>query len=201
MSVPDVSNVASGDPSKLPIVNITGERVALGPARRDLIQLYQRWINQFEVVRNLGQLPFPMTLDAETTWYEQISVRGTPFFTIYELSSWRPIGTVALHDLDHQHGTAEFGILIGEPEARGKGLGTEVTRLMINYAFTSLGLHNLMLRALSSNAAGVAAYTKAGFREFGRRREAIRADGRRYDIIYMECLAREHQHDLSDYDV
>lgn len=34
-----------------PIVNITGERVALGPLRRDLIPTHQRWFNDFETDR------------------------------------------------------------------------------------------------------------------------------------------------------
>jgi hypothetical protein len=33
-----------------PILNIVGEKVALGPHRRDLVALYQRWINDFEAV-------------------------------------------------------------------------------------------------------------------------------------------------------
>src|SRR3712207_8409157 len=37
-----------------PILNVTGERVALGPLRRDLLPLYQRWINDWEVTRSLG---------------------------------------------------------------------------------------------------------------------------------------------------
>ena len=30
-----------------PILNITGEKVALGPARRDLLPLYLKWMNDF----------------------------------------------------------------------------------------------------------------------------------------------------------
>lgn len=40
-----------------PIVNIEGERVALGPLRRDLLPAYQRWINDFSAVRTLGTPP------------------------------------------------------------------------------------------------------------------------------------------------
>ena len=191
--MPDEPSHPDSGQSDHPIVNITGERVALGPARRDLIPLYQRWINDFETLRNLGQAPMPMTLDAETTWYEETAKSGNPFFTIYELPSWRPIGTTALHDVDHRHGLAEFGILIGEPEARGKGLGAEVTRLMADYAFSVLGLHNVMLRVFAFNAGAIRAYEKAGFREIGRRRSATAMGGRRWDIVYMDCVPDDLQ--------
>lgn len=32
-----------------PIVNITGERVALGPMRADLVDTYERWNNDFHI--------------------------------------------------------------------------------------------------------------------------------------------------------
>jgi RimJ/RimL family protein N-acetyltransferase len=118
-----------------------------------------------------------------------VTSAGETVFTIYERATWRPIGTCGLHDLDHRNRTAEFGILIGEADARGKGYGTEATRLMLDYAFTALGVHNLMLRVFAYNRAGIRAYQKAGFREFGRRREAVWMAGRLWDVVYMECLA------------
>ena len=61
---------------------------------------------------------------------------------------------------------------------------------MLMYAFTTLGLHNVMLVVYAYNEAGYRAYQKAGFREFGRR-EAVWMGGRLWDAISMECLATE----------
>ena len=176
-----------------PILNIEGELVALGPIRRDLIPLYQRWLNDFGTLRTLGAIPpGPMTLEAETAWYEHASSgQGGPHFTIYERPTGRPIGTTGLRDIDDRHGTASFGILIGEPDARGRGRGTETTRLVLDYAFTALGLHNVMLTCFEFNLAGHRAYLKAGFREIGRRRQCRRMGGRLWDEVYMDCLATD----------
>src|SRR5437763_995089 len=54
-----------------PIINITGEKIALGPIRRDLVPLYLRWINDFEVTRTMGIGWRPMTQEAEEAWYER----------------------------------------------------------------------------------------------------------------------------------
>ena len=183
--------MAAAPHSEQPILNITGENVALGPVRRDLLPLYQRWINDFEVTRTLGARLRPMTWEAEEAWYEQSSKGDDAHFTIYERATMRPIGNTGLHDIDHLHRTAEFGILIGEKECWGKGYGTETTRLMLDYGFNALGLHNIMLTAFSFNERGLRAYTRAGFREIGRRREAFRLAGRAYDVVYMDCLATE----------
>ena len=47
-----------------------------------------------------------------------------------------------------------------------------------------------MLRVHEYNPGGRRAYEKAGYREFGRRREAQLLGGKRWDTIYMDCLAR-----------
>jgi RimJ/RimL family protein N-acetyltransferase len=43
------------------------------------------------------------------------------------------------------------------------------------------------------NLAGRRAYEKAGFREFGRRRQSDILNGVVYDEIYMDCIAAEFE--------
>ncbi|MSQ14811.1 MAG: N-acetyltransferase [Dehalococcoidia bacterium] len=180
-------------PIDMPIINIYGEKVALGPHRRDLLPFYQKWINDLELTVTLAIRMVPITLDEETFWYERSSQsRDTDIaFTIYERSSMRPIGNTRLFNISHQHQTAEYGIMIGEKDCWGKGYGTEVTALMLEYGYTALSLHNIMLKAYSFNERGLRAYTRAGFREIGRRREARRLAGASFDEVYMDCLASE----------
>jgi len=52
-------------PAAGPLINIDGELVSLGPLRRDLMTTYQRWINHFPTVRNLGAHPRPISLEEE----------------------------------------------------------------------------------------------------------------------------------------
>lgn len=177
--------------TEAPIVNIVGDRVALGPHRRDLLPVYQRWINDFSALRTLGVLPpGPTTMEQEAAWYD-VQPGNETRFTIYERTTWRPIGTTALHGIDHRNRTATFGIFIGEAGERGKGYGTEATRLTLDYAFTALGLHSVMLTVAEFNLAGRRAYERAGFREFGRRRQCRWLAGRLWDDVYMDCLSSE----------
>lgn len=174
-----------------PPINIEGELVALGPLRRDLIPTYHRWHNDVAISRTFP-LPQPTTLEQEETTYNELSTaERMVFFTVYERSTWTAVGTTYLTDIDYRHRRAEFGVMIGEADHRGKGLGTEATRLMLDYAYTALGLHNVMLIVYEFNLAGVRAYEKAGFREFGRRRQSHWMGGRCWDVIYMDCLTSE----------
>lgn len=177
-----------------PVVNIVGERIALGPLRRDLIPEYQRWRNDFYVARTTGDLPKPVTLDAQEAWYERAAgSTDAHWFVIYEIDGWRPIGRTDLFEIDWRNRTTLYGITIGEADARGKGYGTEVTRLMLDYAFTALGLHSVMLDVSEYNLAGRRAYEKAGFREIGRRRQSDLLNGHLYDLIMMDCIATEFE--------
>ena len=175
-----------------PLVSIVGERVALGPLRRALLPTYQRWINDFHVMRTRARPPRPVPLEAQQAEYEQLASSDTHhFFTIYECATWRPVGDTGLMEIDHRARSAWFAITIGEPDCRGKGYGTEATRLMLDYAFATLGLHNVALTVYEFNLAGLRAYARAGFRECGRRRQCRWLGGRLWDEVYMDCLASE----------
>jgi RimJ/RimL family protein N-acetyltransferase len=111
-------------------------------------------------------------------------------FMVYAVADWAPSGFTMLRDIDHQLGTAEFAITIA-PERRDRGLGSEATRLTLDYAFTALGLHNVLLTVAEFSLRGQRAYAKAGFREIGRRTGVWPLGGRRWDEVYMECLASD----------
>ena len=174
-----------------PITTIVGTRVTLGPLRRDLVSLYQRWVNNFGTQRTLGGWPAPITYEREMARYNQLSVSDEALFTIYVHETGQPIGIAELKEIDQRSRTATFVIFIGEPEARGQGYGTEATRLMLDYAFTARGLHSVDLQAYEFNLAGLKAYARAGFRTIGRRRQSYWMGGRFWDTIYMDCLASE----------
>lgn len=140
--------------SEAPILNVRGERVALGPLRRDLLDVYGRWIDDLHTARNLDAPPRPMTAEQEESWYDsQARAASDAPFTIYALPELEPIGDAGLHGIDHRNRSATFGIVIGEESYRGGGYGTETTRLVLDYAFNTLSLHNVMLSVFAYNRA------------------------------------------------
>jgi diamine N-acetyltransferase len=176
-----------------PIFNIARNTVALGPHRRDLVPLYQKWYNDFSVMMPYLLQLRPRTREAQEAGFVGMSSPEPPsvHFTIYESATLRPIGVTFLDNIDTLYQLAEFNIFIGERDCWGKGYGTETTVLMLDYGFTLLGLHNITLRVDGYNERAIRAYTRAGFKEFGRRREVRRRGERRYDVVYMDCLASE----------
>jgi RimJ/RimL family protein N-acetyltransferase len=68
--------------------------------------------------------------------------------------------------------------------------------LLLDYAFSVLGLHNVMLDVAGYNERAIRAYRRAGFREIGRRRQSYRLGDRVYDQVFMDCLATEFESPL-----
>ncbi|MET8384750.1 GNAT family protein [Streptosporangium canum] len=58
-------------------------------------------------------------------------------------------------------------------------------------ALIHVGVQPLMLWVVADNVAAVQAYRKVGFVEEGRRREAFRTGGKRYDYLMMGLLSSE----------
>jgi RimJ/RimL family protein N-acetyltransferase len=170
---------------------VVGDRVALGPLRPDLAPDYARWLNDPAVRGGLNQMGIA-TPQSQDKWVEENLERGAKSepevveFTVYDRADSAPIGTAGLLGINHAHGTAEFAIFIGE--RRGQGLGTEATRLVLDFAFNVLQLRNVLLETLDWNAAGLAAYERAGFRRIGVRRAARISRGRPTDIVLMDAV-------------
>ena len=173
---------------------VVGEKVALGPLRRDLAADYARWMNQLEVRRGLDQLGIA-TPQSQEKWVDENiekGAKGEPEaveFTIYDRADSTAVGTAGLLEISHANGTAEFGIAIGE--RRGQGLGTEATRLVLDFAFHVLQLRNVLLETLEWNVAGLTAYERAGFRRVGVRRGAVMSRGRPTDVVIMDAVPED----------
>ena len=173
---------------------VVGERVALGPLRRDLAETYARWVNDLEVRHGL-QFAGVMTPQSEETFLDDLikdMAERQPtaaHFTIYDREDGEPVGTTSLMEVNHFLGRARFGILLGE--RRGRGLGGEATRLVLDWAFTVLALHNVVLEVMPWNERAIRAYERAGFRRVGVRRGALMSMGERCDELLMDAIAAE----------
>ena len=107
---------------------------------------------------------------------------------IHERATDRLVGTCAFSQLDGDNGSALYHITIGEKDAWGQGYGTEATRLMLDHAFGTLGLHRVALYVFEFNERAIRAYRRCGFVLEGRSRESIFRDGQWWDELAMSVL-------------
>jgi [ribosomal protein S5]-alanine N-acetyltransferase len=103
----------------------------------------------------------------------------------------RCVGSAGLRvDPDQHCATYTVGLFVAA--LRGRGLGREVTRLVLAWAFGVLGAHRVQLEVLAGNSRAINCYRACGFRREGVRREAeLYPDGWQ-DFIMMGILRSEH---------
>lgn len=173
---------------------ICGEKIFLKAIQLENTDQIIKWRNQ-EFVRKNFIYQRMFTRETHERWMKEMVLTGkVKQFIIYERKSEFPIGSVYLRDIDTSNLKAEYGIFIGEENYLGKGIGTEVAKLMLQYAFDKLGLHKVMLRVFAENNRAIASYKNAGFTEEGCFRDDIKIEGKYYDIVYMAKLREERQY-------
>ena len=168
---------------------MSGKRIYLSPMNEEDAEIYTVWMNDKEITDNLGSSTMVFSEEAERGWVEENS--GEYQFAIIERESGEIIGNCGIQAVTHTFQRAELGLFIGEEENRNKGYGKEVLSLLLEYCFDTLNLHNVMLKVFSFNERAVYTYSRVGFKEIGRRREAYYAKGRFWDEIYMDILKDE----------
>jgi len=72
-------------------------------------------------------------------------------FGICNIETGQLVGYAGIASISTLNRSGEFFILIGAKDHWGKGIGTEVTKLITEYGFKTLGLHRVELTVYASN--------------------------------------------------
>jgi len=114
-------------------------------------------------------------------------------FIIQDKQNKKVIGHIGLYNINLKVRSAEYAILIGNNEYLGKGVGRQVTDLILNYGFNKLKLNRIYLSLISENLPAYNLYLKMGFKKEGCLRQAIFKNDVYYDSILMSILNFEYE--------
>ena len=171
---------------------IKGEKIKLRFMTREDTDLIVKWRNNPRVRYNFIYQEL-FTPEGHLHWFDTMIDTGKAIqFIICEMDTERPIGSVYFRDISAQHHKAEYGIFIGEDDAVGKGIGSEVCRLACDYGFRVENWHKIILRAFAENQAALRSYEKAGFQREALLKDEVCIDGVYRDIVLMGLLNPKH---------
>jgi len=110
-------------------------------------------------------------------------------FALVPRGQGAPAGLLQLRLLDPQGHAAEWGFALGA-HFWGAGLFVDAGRLLVEFAFETVGVHRLEARAAVDNARGQAAMRKLGAVQEGvLRRSLVTVDGIHHDQVLWSLLA------------
>ena len=169
-------------------MKLQGKNVTLRPITMDDIDNLLEWFNDPEVCQFITRR-LPMQKESEEEWIISLGKRQDTnvTFMMETTDTQEALGTIGL-GFRWIHRRAGFGIAIGNKEHWGKGIGTEATNLILDYAFNTLNLRKVNLEVLANNPRAIRCYEKCGFVKSGLLKEEIFVNGEYVDIVIMEVF-------------
>jgi RimJ/RimL family protein N-acetyltransferase len=173
---------------------LEGETVELRRHARANYGLYAAWYGDPEIWHLTSWAPSPLNRPAVEKLFEDRELSPVDdSFAIHVKDEEDPVGVISLMNISDANESAELSVIVGHPDDRRRGYGTEAIELLLRYAFEQLGLHRVGLSAFEFNGEAIAAYEKLGFAIEGRYRQAIKRNSRFHDAILMSIMKGEWQ--------
>lgn len=172
---------------------IDGDRVFLRVLEEtDATLRYAGWLND-PVVNEYLETRHATIPGLREYIREKLESPTALFFGIFWKETGEQIGNVKLEPIDWSLGRATMGILIGEKAFWGRGVGTEVTNMIVQFAFETLGMAEVNLGVISENKSAIHVYEKCGFETYRVEKNAVNHEGVRYDQVLMRKRTKPRQ--------
>lgn len=164
-------------PDVLTGLPLTGKKISLTAIKQDDMSQLEEFFNHIPSL--IYYLPTTVRPYNQTQLEKLISEwnDGESCFVFAVRSQENLIGLINLDDIDWVNSHAEVGIALTDISARGHGYAAEALKLMIDYAFNSLGLHKLWARIIEGNKPSISLFEKSGFLNEGTMREQVLRNG------------------------
>lgn len=174
---------------------LVGDRVTLRPIRAEDADLIDRIIRDDEEIARLtgsvhrsDEERMDLPVERLREIYGQWAIAADRLVLgVVDNAGGELVGEVVLNDWDEGNRSCGFRTFIGAA-GRGRGLGTEATRLIVEHGLGPMGLHRISLEVYDFNPRARHVYEKVGFVHEGTGREALLFDGEWVDVHYMAVI-------------
>jgi RimJ/RimL family protein N-acetyltransferase len=174
---------------------IRGELINLRAVEREDAGLIHRWYNDPDAMSYWGQprpaISLPAVQQQIETWLDGELRLHRPVCLMIETLVHETIGLIILSEHRVRDRFAVVSILVGNPDDRERGYGTDALETLADVAFSDWNLHRLILRSEAENERAHHVFRKAGFAEEARLREASYHDGAYHDLVVFARLSTE----------
>lgn len=155
---------------------VENETVVLRLLEETDLPLTLSWRNQEHIRRwffSTEVIPFEKHL----AWFKRYQALENDFVFVILAKDFdlKPVGQISLYAIDWQSLVGEYGrLMIGEAEARGRGLARSASLLLLQIGFDILGLKEIVLDVKQDNLPAVSVYRSIGFEEIANENSIIK---------------------------
>ena len=173
-------------------MHIEGEKICLRALEPEDVELMYRWENDASVWAVSGTIaPFSRHQLQRFLDEQQFDLQQTrqQRLIIETRTEGRAVGALDLFEIDLLNRRAGVGILIAEPEDRGRGYGADALEAVARYAREVLGLQQLWCNIGANNKASRALFQACGYAECGLKQQWLwSADGWQDEVMLQRFL-------------
>ena len=170
---------------------LKGQHVTLRPFRADDLPRMREWFRDPATARTWARAPIVPDHRFEDDLTGKFARFDTSGYFAIDDSSGHLVGRIDFESLHLVDRTADVAIMLGEPSARGKGLGTDAMVTLLRHLFDERQVERVWLTVLPWNAPAIASYKKVGFVVEGRLREECWIEGAPCDHLVLGILREE----------
>lgn len=153
----------------------------------DCNENYLNWMNDSEVNKYLESRFTTHSIDSLKDFVNSMNnSENNVLFAIIDKSSDKHIGNIKLGNIHPVHKYADIGLIIGEKNFWGKGIGTKSIQLVTDYAFNKLNLRKVIAGVYEYNIGSIRAFEKCGFKRAYVKKDTYFFEGNYIDAIVFE---------------
>ncbi len=152
-----------------------------------------RWVNDDDNNEFL-HYDLPLNFHSTKQWYEKNKNNETRYDAVIEVNG-QPAGIIGLLSIIDKK--AEYYILIGESEYKGKGVAKKATLLLYDIAFNIYGLEEVITNTEVDNIAMQRLVESVGGKYIRREKDSAKNRGKYVDR-YVYCTTEEVMKDRNE---
>ena len=164
----------------------------------DDFPLLINWISDEDLLMNWAGTQFKYPLTAEKlNWYlrdaNNFEDSSTLIYKAVDTESNQMVGHVSLTAVNRVNRSARITRVFVGPAERGRGIGEQITKAVLEIGFNLLKLHRMSLGVFDFNQPAIRCYKKCGFRVDGILRDINKHGNEYWSMMEMSVLENEWQ--------
>lgn len=169
----------------------TLDNVTLRPLEMDDIEILYTWERDIELAIWSGWTPLVSSVAFRQKYERRITNPEGDLTMLGVQFEGRIVGFVQLAEINTYEKRASIGVVIGEKNLWGKGIGRTALRLLLDYAFTVRGLERISAEVYGFNQRSMRLMERVGFQKEGVLRQYEIHNGVRQDLHVYGFLKPE----------